>query len=337
MPEHGRSRELRHAVRRPVRMPWLLIAPADELALLLPDAGCFFAVRSRASCSRPFAPPTSCSPSSRPCLSPRVAVEPQPVTVVPRAPASPRRSGAGISALSVPKILLGLGALCLLVAAVIFLAVAWSWLGVGGRTAVLAGLTLVSGGLGVWLSRRELRVAGEALTTVSLGLLALDVIGADNAGWLGDLTVEGLVIAVGSALLAAALALDAGHPADRGPARRCARADDPRRRSARRHRPRHARAHGRRPRLRRARRRSRGTAAPHAAVRCGGRRRPGGGSDCCCGASAGRRAPHPARPVGRGPRALAAGRLAAAAPAAARSCAATPVRPGRSPPRPPRC
>ena len=49
---------------------------------------------------------------------------------------APRLTGA-----SVPKILLTLGALCLLVAAVTFLAVAWSWLGVGGRTLVLLVLT----------------------------------------------------------------------------------------------------------------------------------------------------------------------------------------------------
>ncbi|WP_284534832.1 SCO7613 C-terminal domain-containing membrane protein [Nocardioides sp. T2.26MG-1] len=113
----------------------------------------------------------------------------------------------GVSALSVPKILLGLGALCLLVAAVIFLAVAWSWLGIGGRTAVLVALTLVGGGLGVWLGRRGLRVAAEALTTVGLGLLALDVVGADNAGWLGSLDGAGLTCAVGGTVLVVALAL----------------------------------------------------------------------------------------------------------------------------------
>ena len=113
----------------------------------------------------------------------------------------------GLSALSVPRILLGLGALCLLVAAVIFLAVAWSWLGIGGRTAVLVGLTVASGGLGVWLAARGLRVAGEALTTVSLGLLTLDVVGADNAGWLGDLSNAALVAMVGAVVLAPALAL----------------------------------------------------------------------------------------------------------------------------------
>src|SRR5262245_2303291 len=92
----------------------------------------------------------------------------------------------GLRTASVPAILLGLGALCLLVAAITFLAVAWSWMGVGGRTAVLVGLTIAASGAGVLLGRRGLRVAGEALTTVSLGLVALDVVGAINAGWLGS-------------------------------------------------------------------------------------------------------------------------------------------------------
>ena len=43
-----------------------------------------------------------------------------------------------MSAATVPKILLGLGAMCLLVAALVFLAVAWAVLGVEGRTVVLA-------------------------------------------------------------------------------------------------------------------------------------------------------------------------------------------------------
>ena len=51
----------------------------------------------------------------------------------PTSPGTPARTG--IRSSSVPSILLGLGALCLLVAAVIFLSVAWSRLGVGGRRA----------------------------------------------------------------------------------------------------------------------------------------------------------------------------------------------------------
>ena len=106
-----------------------------------------------------------------------------------------------------PKILLGLGATCLLVAAVIFLAVAWSWLGVGGRTAVLVGLTVTTAVAGQWLARRDLGVAAEALTTVALGLVVLDVFGAENAGWLGTPTDEPFLAILGTTLLAVSLGL----------------------------------------------------------------------------------------------------------------------------------
>ncbi|WP_372729566.1 SCO7613 C-terminal domain-containing membrane protein [Nocardioides sp.] len=122
-------------------------------------------------------------------------------------PATAVRRSGGLRAASVPKILLSLGALCLLAAAVIFLAVAWSWLGIGGRTAVLVGLTLAAGGLGSWLSGRGLRVAGEAMTTVALGLVVLDVVGAEQAGWFGDLDAAATACLVGGALLAASLGL----------------------------------------------------------------------------------------------------------------------------------
>ncbi|MCW2854043.1 MAG: hypothetical protein JWM84_3707 [Nocardioides sp.] len=127
-------------------------------------------------------------------------------TAAPPRPAAPERR-TGVRAASVPTILLGLGASCLLVAAVIFLAVAWSWLGVAGRTAVLVTLTAAAGALGQWLARRRLRVAGEALTTVALGLLVLDVVGAENAGWLGALTDEGLFLIVGGVVAALSLGL----------------------------------------------------------------------------------------------------------------------------------
>ncbi len=115
-------------------------------------------------------------------------------------PAPPAARG-GLSAASVPKILLGLGATCLLVAAVIFLAVAWSWLAVGGRTAVLVGLTATTALAGQWLARRRLGVAAEALTTVALGLLALDLLGARRAGWLGTVTDGSFQAVVGGALV----------------------------------------------------------------------------------------------------------------------------------------
>ena len=127
----------------------------------------------------------------------------------PAAPAAadvlpaPKVDSRGLSAPSVPMILLGLGALCLLVAAVIFLAVAWSWLGVGGRTAILVAATLASAALGLRLAGRGLRVAGESLTAVALGLLLLDIVGAQDAGWLGDLSGSGLGVFMGVVVAAA--------------------------------------------------------------------------------------------------------------------------------------
>ena len=130
-------------------------------------------------------------------------------TAAPAAPAARRR---GLRPASVPAVLLGLGALCLLVAAVIFLAVAWSWLGVGGRTGVLAALTVTAAVAGAWLARRGLRIAGEALSAVAFGLLTLDLVGADRAGWLGDLSSSELVLVVGLALFVAGLAWSLGQP-----------------------------------------------------------------------------------------------------------------------------
>lgn len=107
-----------------------------------------------------------------------------------------------LSAASVPKILLGLGALCLLVAALVFLAVTWSAMGVGGRTATLLGFTVVTAALAAWMCLRDLRGAGEALSLVALGLLTLDVFGARAADWLGDVTTPGFVAVLGAALAA---------------------------------------------------------------------------------------------------------------------------------------
>lgn len=133
-----------------------------------------------------------------------------PLAVAPEIPVpqpSPAARPRGLSGASVPKILLGLGALCLLVAAVIFLAVAWTWLGVGGRTAVLVTFTVIAGGTAAWLGRRGLRIAAESLSVVAFGLLGLDVVGADNAGWLGELSPGGLVAVTGLVVGGTALAL----------------------------------------------------------------------------------------------------------------------------------
>lgn len=118
----------------------------------------------------------------------------------------------GLSGTSVPKILLGLGALCLLVAALVFLAVTWSAMGVAGRTATLVGFTALAGALTAWAARHDLRAAAESLAAVTLGLLAFDLVGAREAGWLGaDVDTPSFLVVLGATLVvsgsAAALAV----------------------------------------------------------------------------------------------------------------------------------
>ena len=108
-----------------------------------------------------------------------------------------------------PKVLLGLGATCLLVAALVFLAVTWSVLGVGGRTATLVALTLVMGGLTALSARHALRGAVEAMGLVTIGLAALDVVGARSAGWFGDPSDAGFATVVGALLVGGGLAATA--------------------------------------------------------------------------------------------------------------------------------
>ena len=129
----------------------------------------------------------------------------------PGLPPAPPRPHHGLAGTSVPKILLGLGALCLLIAALVFLAVTWSAMSVAGRTATLVGFTVLAGGLTAWAARRDLRAAAESLGVVALGLLTFDLFGARDAGWLGDITtpvflvVLGTVVAVVAAGAAAAV------------------------------------------------------------------------------------------------------------------------------------
>jgi hypothetical protein len=92
----------------------------------------------------------------------------------------PRRPG--LSAVSVPIVLLGLGTLCVLVAAVVFVAVTWSDLSLGWRTTILLAVTTVATGAAAWAVRRGLRGAAEALTLVSSGLLLIDLLAGNDAG-----------------------------------------------------------------------------------------------------------------------------------------------------------
>ena len=134
----------------------------------------------------------------------------------PRRPARPRQ----LPAASVPVVLLSLGALCLLVAAAVFVAVAWSALGLTGRTLVLLGVTALLSLVAVVLTRKDLRGAAETFWLVVAGMLVVDLLGAQSAGLLGldALDWRGTALLVGAALFALGVGVGAwalGEPVGR--------------------------------------------------------------------------------------------------------------------------
>ncbi|GAA3648547.1 hypothetical protein GCM10022237_05250 [Nocardioides ginsengisoli] len=198
-------------VRHPIAIDLFgTLQQADTLLADLRVATTAFHARPTAVSA--VAAPTGIPGLGGPMVPPSAPVEPKRASSVPAPPPLPAAptvppARGGVAFASVPKILLGLGAFCLLVAAIIFLAVSWSSLGVGGRTAVLAGVTLAAGAAALLLHRIGLRVAGESLVVVALGMLALDVVGAGSAGWFGDASdgtiigAAGIVTAVAGVLL----------------------------------------------------------------------------------------------------------------------------------------
>lgn len=137
-------------------------------------------------------------PPPMPPNTPGAGLPPFP-TPMGRLRPQPRR----LPAASVPVVLLSLGALCLLVAAVVFVAVTWSLLGLTGRTLVLLGFTSLMAVIAVLLTRRSLRGAAETFWLVVAGMLTVDLLAAESAGLAGmdALTWRGTGALVGGALL----------------------------------------------------------------------------------------------------------------------------------------
>jgi hypothetical protein len=131
--------------------------------------------------------------------------------LAPLAPAAARPARAGLPSSSVPVVLLALGGLCLLVAAVVFVAVAWSSLGLGAKTAILLVVTAAFGAGAAAVTRRDLRFAAETLWLLVAGMVALDLgaaYGADLLG-LGRLSDRDAVGLVGATLLGLGVAVGA--------------------------------------------------------------------------------------------------------------------------------
>lgn len=138
-------------------------------------------------------------PAAAPGAGP--APTPAPLAPMPSAPpAVPRRH---LPAISVPVVLLGLGALCLLVAAIVFVAVAWGSLGLAAKTAILLVVTAGFAVAAVVLTRRDLRWAAETFWLIVAAMLVLDIVAAWAADLAGFESVDGRHVAalVGAALL----------------------------------------------------------------------------------------------------------------------------------------
>ena len=136
------------------------------------------------------APETHQAPRPAPVPDPAVPSQPQPEW-------TPRR---------VQNLLLALGVGLLAVAAVIFVAVSWGRLGVGGRAAVLTGVTALAYAAARVTHRRGLTATAEALSLLTVGLALLDCGGARAADLFGLRGVDGLLVAAGSAALVGSLA-----------------------------------------------------------------------------------------------------------------------------------
>lgn len=128
------------------------------------------------------------------------ALQTPPQPVEGAALAGPGRArDEGIRAWPAQQVLLAVGALLVVVAASVFLAVAWDVLGVAGQVVVMALLTMVAGGSSIVLGRRGLRASAEALAVLAVALALVDAAAARWLDLAGLSAVDGWGYAAGVA------------------------------------------------------------------------------------------------------------------------------------------
>lgn len=112
------------------------------------------------------------------------------------------------------QLLLGAGVLLVLVASLVFLAVAWSLIGVLGQVAVMAGLAVVACAAALRLGGTRLRSTAEAVALLGVGMAVVDVGAARTLDLAGLATTDAAgYTAVSAAVLAATWAALGHHPA----------------------------------------------------------------------------------------------------------------------------
>ncbi len=170
-------------------------------------------LRAAARTAAPYAasPPVSPFAAPRPVASP-VAPPGSAAPPPPLAPPRPSPQPVPRRRLSPQQVLLGLGALLVVAAALAFVAVAWTRLGVAFQAAVMSTVTAAACAASALAARRGLRATEEALAAAGAALLAVDLGAARALGlWGADAVPPRLwaglsCVAVGGAALLRGLA-----------------------------------------------------------------------------------------------------------------------------------
>ncbi|MFB9529370.1 SCO7613 C-terminal domain-containing membrane protein [Nonomuraea roseola] len=132
---------------------------------------------------------------------------------MPYGAGSPGGPQGEVSRKTAQNLLLVLGGLLIAVAAIVFTVVSWGRLGIGGRAAILTGLTAVTLAVPAVLLRRKLNATAETVGVLGLALMLLDGYAAAAAGLVGsvdmwDYTAATIaVVALAAALYARLLPL----------------------------------------------------------------------------------------------------------------------------------
>jgi hypothetical protein len=151
------------------------------LADIARDRDALVATLRAAALGAPVPPPVAPAP-----VAPPPPGWPPPAhQIPPTSPKPPRRR------LSPQQVLVGLGALLVVAAALAFVAVAWTRLGVAFQAGVMLVVTALLCGASAWTARKGLRATEEALAAAGAALLAVDL-GAARALGLFELEDVGL-------------------------------------------------------------------------------------------------------------------------------------------------
>jgi hypothetical protein len=121
-----------------------------------------------------------------------------------RSPAAPRTPVPKRTVPSTSAVLLGLGAVFLVVAAIVFVSVQWSDLSIGAKAAVLLAVTAVFGALTWWSIGRRLRTSAQAFSSIFVILAGVDFAAAHAGGLLGDAVTDDAASWITAAIVAVA-------------------------------------------------------------------------------------------------------------------------------------